>query len=205
DGGNKWFIGQPISVYYDYQFGGIWQTADSVQMKRYGRKPGDIRIVDQNNDGKIDASDRVILGTPFPKWIGSLNSRFDWRGFDLSVMALARWGLTMDDAFRRDRTALAGRTNNVAVITWRRTNPRIPHQRRNAQLLDGDDGRDRRPLTVGGTMHKRTVGLFAAVLATCLPACVDLNEDVVTGLTPGAYGSEGVFQALVNASYEPLR
>jgi len=54
-------------------------------------------------------------------------------------------------------------------------------------------------------MHKRTVGLFAAVLATCLPACVDLNEDVVTGLTQGAYGSEGVFQALVNASYEPLR
>ena len=123
DVGNKWFIGQPISVYYDYQFGGIWQTADSVQMKRYGRKPGDIRIVDQNNDGKIDASDRVILGTPFPKWIGSLNSRFDWRGFDLSVMALARWGLTMDDAFRRDQNVLAGRYNNVAVNYWTPTNP----------------------------------------------------------------------------------
>ncbi len=54
-------------------------------------------------------------------------------------------------------------------------------------------------------MNKRTVGLLAVVLVTCLPGCVDLNEDVVTGLTPGAYGSEGVFQALVNASYEPLR
>jgi len=123
DVGNKWFIGQPVSVYYDYQFGGIWQIADSVQMKRYGRKPGDIRIVDQNNDGKIDASDRVILGTPFPKWIGSLNSRFDWGGFDLSVMALARWGLTMDDAFRRDQNVLAGRYNNIAVNYWTPTNP----------------------------------------------------------------------------------
>src|SRR5207248_3014158 len=54
DVGNKWFIGQPISVYYDYQFGGIWQIADSVEMKRYGRKPGDIRVVDQNNDGNPD-------------------------------------------------------------------------------------------------------------------------------------------------------
>ena len=54
-------------------------------------------------------------------------------------------------------------------------------------------------------MNKRTVGLFAVVLVTGLPACVDLNEDVVTGLTPGAYGSQAAFQALVNASYEPLR
>ncbi len=54
-------------------------------------------------------------------------------------------------------------------------------------------------------MNKRTVGLLSVVLVTCLPGCVDLNEEVVTGLTPGAYGSEGVFQALVNASYEPLR
>src|SRR5205823_5176045 len=53
-------------------------------------------------------------------------------------------------------------------------------------------------------MTKRTV-VLAVVLVTCLPGCVDLNEDVVTGLTPGAYGSEAVFQALVNATYEPLR
>jgi hypothetical protein len=54
-------------------------------------------------------------------------------------------------------------------------------------------------------MNKRTIGLLAVVLVTSLPGCVDLNEEVITGLTPGAYGSEAVFQALVNASYEPLR
>src|SRR5205814_1872529 len=53
-------------------------------------------------------------------------------------------------------------------------------------------------------MTKRTV-VLAVALVTGVPGCVDLNEDVVTGLTPGAYGSEAVFQALVNASYEPLR
>jgi hypothetical protein len=52
-----------------------------------------------------------------------LTSRFDWRGFDLSVMALARWGLTMDDAFRRDQNVLAGRYNNLAVNYWTPANP----------------------------------------------------------------------------------
>jgi hypothetical protein len=54
-------------------------------------------------------------------------------------------------------------------------------------------------------MHKRTIGLLAVVLVTCLPGCVDLNEDVITGLTPAAYGTEALFQEFVNASYEPLR
>src|SRR6266487_2739252 len=94
---------------------------------------------------------------------------------------------------------------SVSVHRLSGPGPRVRHQRRNAQLLDADDGHDRGPLTTGGTMNKRTVGLLSVVLVTCLPGCVDLNEEVVTGLTPGAYGSEGVFQALVNASYEPLR
>src|SRR5206468_4474217 len=89
DAGNKWFVGYPIQVYYDYKFAGIWQLQDSLEAKRYGRKPGEIRIVDQNGDGKIDANDRVILGTGFPDWTGSLTSHFDWKGLDLSIMAVA--------------------------------------------------------------------------------------------------------------------
>ncbi len=54
-------------------------------------------------------------------------------------------------------------------------------------------------------MRKRTVIMLAAALLASLQACMDLNEDVVTGLTPGAYGTEALFQEFVNASYEPLR
>src|SRR5205809_7057622 len=63
DAGNRWFIGYPTQVYYDYKFAGIWQLQASIEAKRYGRKPGDIQIVDQNGDGKIDANDRVNFGT----------------------------------------------------------------------------------------------------------------------------------------------
>jgi starch-binding outer membrane protein, SusD/RagB family len=54
-------------------------------------------------------------------------------------------------------------------------------------------------------MNTRKVVKLAAVLLTLPVGCMNLNEDVVTGLTPGAYGTPAVFQALVNATYEPLR
>src|SRR5216117_1106794 len=54
-------------------------------------------------------------------------------------------------------------------------------------------------------MSKRTGVVLGAVLLAGLAGCVDLNEDVISGLTPGAYGTEAAFQALVNSSYEPLR
>src|SRR6267378_2446219 len=47
--------------------------------------------------------------------------------------------------------------------------------------------------------------MLGTVLLAGLAGCMDLNEDVISGLTPGAYGTPAAFQALVNASYEPLR
>src|SRR5881398_2818403 len=54
-------------------------------------------------------------------------------------------------------------------------------------------------------MKKRAAVMVGAAILTGLAGCMDLNEDVISGLTPGAYGTEAAFQALVNATYEPLR
>ena len=54
-------------------------------------------------------------------------------------------------------------------------------------------------------MRTRTGLMLGTVLLAGLAGCMDLNEDVISGLTPGAYGTPAAFQALVNASYEPLR
>src|SRR6266705_2577572 len=54
-------------------------------------------------------------------------------------------------------------------------------------------------------MRKHTFALVGAALLVGLPGCVNLDEDVVTGLTPRSYGTQAVFESLVNASYEPLR
>lgn len=43
---NKWFIGEPIDVNYDYVFDGIWQTDEAEQAAVYGQKPGQVKVRD---------------------------------------------------------------------------------------------------------------------------------------------------------------
>src|SRR5438093_5952367 len=54
-------------------------------------------------------------------------------------------------------------------------------------------------------MRNGPVALMTAALLAGLAACVDLNEHLVSGLANQPYNSPQVFDALVNATYEPLR
>ncbi len=185
DPGNKWFVGSPISVAYDYQFDGIWQIQDSVsgEAQRYGRRPGQIRVVDQNGDGKIDQNDRIILGTTFPNWTMSMTHRVDWKGLDLSVMAVARLGFLVQDSLRSGgQSTLAGRYNNIYVDYWTPTNPSNTEPRPNAAQENPDYGGIRgyqdgsfikvRTITLGytlpsrivGPLHARSVRIYATAL-----------------------------------------
>lgn len=182
DVGNVWFIGQPIDVYYDHEFAGIWQLEDSLLAKKYKQIPGQIRVVDQNADGKIDDKDRIILGTRFPDWTGSLTSRFDWKRLDVSVMAVARVGFMIRNQFRDDQNQLFGRYNNLRVDYWTPTNPSNTDPRPNADQefpIYGDTRRYEdgsfvrvRNITVGYTIPGARLGSLRAqslrVYATAL-------------------------------------
>lgn len=132
DVGNRWFIGQPIDegtdgsdnrVWYTQPFGGIWQQADSALAASYGMRVGQIRPVDVNEDGKIDQNDRVILGTTYPKWTGSLSSTVNWKGVDFSAMALTRQGFMIQNSLYTSNNRLDARYNNVRTNYWTPTNP----------------------------------------------------------------------------------
>ena len=53
-------------------------------------------------------------------------------------------------------------------------------------------------------MSRRTIALLSAALLG-VAGCMDLNEDLISGLANQPYPTPDVFQALVNATYEPLR
>ena len=124
DVGSLYFIGQPLTVYYDYEKLGIWQTDEAAEALKYKQKPGEIKVRDQNNDGSINALDRVLLGSDIPKWSGGFTNRFSYKGVDLSIFIFSRQGsMIRSSLYTSGVNALAGRYNNLNVDYWTPNNP----------------------------------------------------------------------------------
>jgi TonB-linked SusC/RagA family outer membrane protein len=131
DVGNRWFIGKPLNSYYDYQYAGIWQTAESDKAKAMGFTVGQIKVQDTNNDGKITADDRVLLGSDVPSWTGGITNRFSYKGFDLSFFIFTRQGQMIVSKFHQNSNYLQGRYNQIKVDYWTPNNPNAHYPRPN--------------------------------------------------------------------------
>jgi hypothetical protein len=138
DVGNKWFIGQPINVFYSYKKDGIWKDAGT------GFKEGDIKIADVNGrdnvgeltnqpDGTINSDDRTVLGSTVPKWSGGITNHFSYKGFDLSIFVYARQGqlLYSDYHFLGDNN-WQGTYNALNLDYWTADNPDAAYPKPNA-------------------------------------------------------------------------
>ncbi|GAB4004159.1 TonB-dependent receptor [Spirosoma migulaei] len=134
DIGNGWFIGSPINVFYDYEKLGIWQTSEADLAAKLSptQLPGEIKVRDQNNDGKIDAvNDRIILGNPRPKWSGGFDNTVKFKGFDLNVFLYARIGqmINSDRSARFDQQGVGNST--AGLDYWTPENPTNAYPRPN--------------------------------------------------------------------------
>jgi len=93
-------VGDPIGSFYGYKINGIFQ--DKYDVEEYVNSngvviqplanPGDYRIVDQNDDGKIDVKDKVNLGNPFPKFTYGLNAIINYKSFDFQMFFQGVYG-----------------------------------------------------------------------------------------------------------------
>ncbi|MBC3785448.1 SusC/RagA family TonB-linked outer membrane protein [Spirosoma utsteinense] len=79
--------GEPVQSFYGWKVAGIYQNTGDVSSgaAQPNAKPGDIRFVDTNGDGKIDADDRVNLGSFLPKFQYGFNFSANYSNFDLSL------------------------------------------------------------------------------------------------------------------------
>lgn len=91
DIGNSWFIGQPINVYYDFVFDGIYQQGDALPP---GYEPGFPRFKDLDEDGRVEAqNDRDIIGqSVYPRYRWGITNTFTYGNLQLSVFVNAMQG-----------------------------------------------------------------------------------------------------------------
>jgi TonB-dependent starch-binding outer membrane protein SusC len=79
--------GEPIQSFYGWKVAGIYQNTGEISSapKQANAKPGDLRFVDTNGDGVINADDRTSLGSFLPKFTYGFNVNANYRNFDLAL------------------------------------------------------------------------------------------------------------------------
>ncbi len=106
---NKWFIGEPLRVYYDYNVIGIWQSDDprwNAEKKQFlnaegkqiqsGAKPGAAMLEDVNGDGVISSADKKIIGSKLPSFLLSMGNQFSYKNFTFSFLLNGVFGVTKE-------------------------------------------------------------------------------------------------------------
>ncbi len=108
---NNWFIGQPLRVFYDYKMIGVWQNGETITVD--GAAPGAAKLYDRDGNGKIETSDRVVIGSKNPRYTASLANRFSYKNFYASALITGVFGVWRDDHMANLGAWTFGITNYV--------------------------------------------------------------------------------------------
>lgn len=116
-------VGQPWYSFYLLETNGIFKNQDEIDKYIYkdertgvakpiqkDAKPGDLKYVDTNNDGQIDASDKTYHGSYLPKVTYAFGGSLNYMGFDFSFMFQGIGGNKIYNVFKQIN--MGGRQGN---------------------------------------------------------------------------------------------
>ncbi|HWW40411.1 TonB-dependent receptor [Pedobacter sp.] len=125
-------VGQPIGMWYVLQTDGLFQSMDEVnnyknaagKLIQPDAKPGDIRFKDNNGDRQITNSDKVVVGSPWPKYELGLNLSASYKGFELNMDWFGSFGAKVFNGPRSVMDRFDDNSNYRAGIQpWTPENP----------------------------------------------------------------------------------
>ena len=113
--------GYAIGYFWGYKTAGIFQSEqDILSWKEAGNgvlqadvKPGDVKYVDTDKNGKIDSNDKVDLGNGMPKMTFGFNISAQYKGFDLNVTAYGAVGNKIVQSYRNNANKQANYTSEI--------------------------------------------------------------------------------------------
>lgn len=100
--------GYPIGYFYGFETDGILQNQEEVNAyvgpegNPYfeDQRPGDVRFIDQNNDGVIDDNDKVYLGNPIPDFELGIQLNLAWKGIYANMTMAGKFGQQVMRSYR---------------------------------------------------------------------------------------------------------
>ena len=100
--------GHAIGYFWGYKTVGIFQNQQEIKdwiaagngVMQSNVQPGDVKYVDINHDGTINANDKVDLGNGLPKYTFGFNFTLGWRGFDLAANFTGAAGFKIAQSYR---------------------------------------------------------------------------------------------------------
>jgi TonB-linked SusC/RagA family outer membrane protein len=111
--------GYAIGYFIGYETDGVYQTQaeiDNSPVVQEGAKPGDLKFVDQNGDGKIsfnDDSDQKELGSAIPTFTFGYNLNVSYQGFDFSANLYSAIGQEIIRNYERQQPYANQLTYNI--------------------------------------------------------------------------------------------
>ena len=113
--------GHAIGYFWGYKTAGLFQNQKEINdwiaagngIYQADVKPGDVKYVDVNHDGVINASDKVDLGNGLPKYTFGFNFNLAWKGVDLSANFTGAAGFQIAQSYRDPSSSQANYSRRI--------------------------------------------------------------------------------------------
>ena len=113
------FVGEEVGQFYGWVYEGIARTQADLDdhAKQPGAQIGDCLYKDVNDDGIIDANDRVVLGSGLPKVNFGISAHLEYKNFDLSISTFGALNYHVSDGIWNSLNSCYGWGNkDVAIL-----------------------------------------------------------------------------------------
>ena len=129
--------GESPGIFWGYKTNGIFQNQGEVDAHatQQNAQPGDIRFVDVDGNGVINADDRTKIGDPFADFTLGWNLNLNVYNFDLSVFTYGSFGNDVYRAYERNLNY----TNKFARVLDRWTGEGTSNTEPRYAFVDGNN------------------------------------------------------------------
>lgn len=179
-GNTRTQVGRSMGEWFLIQTDGLFQNQAEIDAHastdgtviQPNAKPGDIRFIDLNDDGTINAEDRTFVGSPWPKLQTGAQINASYMGLSLNFQLVGIFGYKIYNDVRRALDSYQQTNFRKDIDPWSTSNPggEDPRIALNTEqsIIDNNRGDTERWLENGSYVRIRNLELGYAVPTTFL-------------------------------------